>query len=82
MNVFKSLAVLPVSEDFVGDVEQHRHLEKIAGVKPAKPFTVTYSDAEESLLLDSQAQAEGWHSHWHKWLEESCQEDSKHNPEI
>ena len=80
--MFKGLAFLPASEDFAKDIEEHRHLEETAGVKPAKPTTVTYSDAEERLLLDSQAQAEGWHSHWDKWLQESCQEDSKHNPEI
>jgi hypothetical protein len=81
MNVFNDLVVRPVSEGFVEEVEQQLHLEKAAGVKPAKRIIDVTSDIEDRLSLEAQAEAEGWQSHWHKWLELSCEEDAKHNYE-
>jgi predicted RNA-binding protein with RPS1 domain len=82
MNVFRGLARGPVAEDFLEDVEQHLHLEKAVGVKPQHRVIDSIDDAEGRLSLDAQAQAEGWQSHWHKRLEESCQEESKYNSNI
>ena len=83
MNVFKSLVVSPVSEDFVEEIEELRQLEEASGVKPSPRVIIDdeYDDDDRSAK-DAQAWSEGWQSHRHKSLEESCEKESKYNRNI
>lgn len=83
MNVFKSLVVSPVSKDFVEEIEELRQLEEASGVKPSpRVISVDDFDDDDQAAKDAQAGSEGWQSHWHKSLEESCEKESKYNRNI
>jgi hypothetical protein len=83
MNVFKGLVTGPVAEDFVEEIEELLQLEEASGVKPSTRVTTADDfDDDDQAAKDAQAWSEGWQSHWHKSLEESCEKESKYNRNI